>query len=348
MTPQKNSPNRYLFYIEQNYSFEILRPLQDAIRARGDEIKWFGTGKELSFNKFTTNETILDNIHDVIKYNPQTSFVPGNLIPRFIPGIKVQVFHGLEWKKKGHFVIRDCFDLYCTHGPATTEKFQELEKEHKSFDVVETGWPKLDHLFTTESHSFFTNSNPCILYAPTFSPSLTSAPALFSEIQKIMNETSYNWLIKFHPKMNQEWINQYKSLENNNVKIIDTNNLNQLLQSADIMISDTSSVIGEFSLLNKPVITLNNSSPGHYLININSPALLSEAIDTALSPSAELHDAIKKYANELHPYQDGQSSNRILDAVEQILTVGKTNNKALPINLFRNLKLRKRLKYWNF
>jgi hypothetical protein len=341
-------PKRYLFYIEQNYSFEILRPLQEAIRARGDEVRWFGTGKELSFSSFTNNDIRIEDIEDVINYNPQACFVPGNLIPNFIPGIKVQVFHGLEWKKKGHFVIRNCFDLYCPHGPATTKTFDELAKSHDFFDVVETGWPKLDNLFTTKSHSYFANENTCILYAPTFSPALTSAPALLSEITKLMNNKPYNWLIKFHPKMNKDWMAQYKPLESDNVKIIDSGNLNQLLQSADLMISDTSSVIGEFSLLNKPVITLNNSSPGDYLINIDNPALLSEAINTALSPSAELRHAIEKYASELHPYQDGQSSNRILDAVERILTFGKNNDKNLPINLFRNLKVRKRLKYWKF
>ena len=339
---------RYLFYVEQNYSFEILRPLQNAIKQRGDVVKWFAKGYEIDIKHLTSDEELLVTVDDVINYQPHANFVPGNLIPNFIPGLKVQVFHGLEWKKKGHFGMRGCFDLYCTHGEATTTKFNVLADKYGYFDVVETGWPKLDNLFTTPKDNYFENENLCILYAPTFSPALTSAPALLSEITKIMSNKPYNWLIKFHPKMNKDWISQYKPLESDNVKIIDSGNLNQLLQSADLMISDTSSVIGEFSLLNKPVITLNNSSPGDYLINIDDPSLLSEAIDKALSPSAELHHAIEKYASELHPYQDGQSSNRILDAVERILSSGKNNDKNLPTNVFRNLKIRKQLKYWKF
>lgn len=337
---------RYLFYIAQNYSFEILRPLQSAIQERGDEVKWFGTGKELNHSIFYKDEIQLNSIQEVINYNPDACFVPGNLIPSFIPGVKVQVFHGLEWKKKGHFTIRNCFDLYCTHGFATTNRFNELANQHGFFDVVETGWPKLDNLFSTQKKQYFSNDKPTILYAPTFSPSLTSAPTLFNEIEKLVNENSYNWLIKFHPKMNENWIEQYQKITSANFKVIDTSNINALLQSSDIMISDTSSVIGEFSLLNKAVVTLNNSVPGDYLINITSPSQLSSAIDEALSPSETLKKAINRYVSDLHPYKDGKSSLRILEAVDHLITNGKKNNKSLPINLFRTIKQRKRLGYW--
>ena len=140
---------RYLFYIAHNYSFEILRPLQQVILAQGDKVKWLAVGKEVTLSYFKSNESVLSSIDDARAYNPDASFAPGNEIPNFIPGLKVQIFHGLEWKKKGHFVIRDFFDLYCTHGPATTHRFNELAKQHGFFDVVETAWPKLDYLFTS-------------------------------------------------------------------------------------------------------------------------------------------------------------------------------------------------------
>lgn len=343
---------RYLFYISQNYSFEILRPLQEAMISRGDEVKWFVTSFEVNMSKFTKEEVVLKNIESTVKYHPDACFVPGNIIPDFIPGIKVHVFHGLEWKKKGHFVIRDCFDLYCTHGIATTVRFKELADKHQFFDVVETGWPKLDNLFTVPPATYFTphlnQKKPAILFAPTFSPSLTSAPILFNEIAKLIKRGNYNWIVKFHPKMDKQWIEKYKTLISENFKIIESRNINELLQWADIMISDTSSVIGEFSLLGKPVIALNNSNPGDYLLNISEAEQLSNAITAALSPDEQLKAAIDNYAQELHPYRDGQSSTRILDAVEHILSNGKSSKKSLPINLFRNLKQRRKLKYWRW
>jgi len=338
----------YLFYISQNYSFEILRPLQEEIRRRGDTVKWLATGNEVNLANFTDNETVVDTVADAVAYQPHACFVPGNIIPSFIPGLKVQVFHGLEWKKKGHFVIRDCFDLYCTHGAATTSRFKQLAEKHGFFDVVETGWPKLDKLFSSVPGQYFPNEKPRILYAPTFSPSLTSAPALFNEIKQRAQTGEHNWLVKFHPKMDRDWIKQYQALESGNFKVIESANINELLQWAEVMVSDTSSVIGEFSLLGKPVISVNNSAPGDYLIDIQQPEQLPQAISAAFSPPSKLMAAIDTYAEELHPYRDGLSSARILDAVENILANGKQSQKSLPLNLFRNLKQRKKLGYWRW
>ncbi len=341
---------RYLFYIAHNYSFEILRPLQQVILAQGDEVKWLAVGKEVTLSYFQSNESVLSSIEDARVYNPNASFAPGNEIPNFIPGIKVQVFHGLEWKKKGHFVIRDFFDLYCTHGPATTSRFNKLAKQHNFFDVVETGWPKLDYLFTTPAitikESLHALDKKIILYAPTFSPALTSAPALFDEIKRLSEQKDYHWLIKFHPKMATQWLEQYKTLKKDNVQIIETSSINELLQTADIMVSDTSSVIGEFSLLNKATVSLNNKEPGQYLVNIQTADQLEQSIELALNPSKQLKTAIKAYADDLHPYHDGQAAQRILFATEAILANGKQAKKSKPLNIFRNLKQRKKLKYW--
>ncbi|GHE84233.1 CDP-glycerol glycerophosphotransferase family protein [Thalassotalea profundi] len=337
---------RYLFYIEQNYAFEILRPLQDAILENGNTIKWLVVGADVNCTRFTEDEDYTFDVNEAINYAPHACFVPGNVIPKFIPGLKVQVFHGLEWKKKGHFVIRDCFDLYCTHGAATTNKFSQLAKNHNFFDVVETGWPKLDNLFNTHKFNFFNNSKPIVLFAPTFSPALTSAPELFNEIKKLITEGDYNWLIKFHPKMDLSWVKKYQHLTANNCIIVNDEDINQVLQSADVMLSDTSSVIGEFSLLGKPVVTLNNSEPGSYLIDISTPEELKQALNAALAPTPDLLNAIEQYAQSLHPYKDGKSSVRIINAVEHILTNGKRATKALPYNFVRTLKARIKLNYW--
>ncbi|MFT5812668.1 MAG: CDP-glycerol glycerophosphotransferase (TagB/SpsB family) [Psychroserpens sp.] len=337
---------RSLFYISENYSFEILRPLQKEILARGGEVKWFVSGNNVNLDDFCDNEVILNLIEEAVRYKPEVCFIPGNHIPSFIPGIKVQIFHGLEWKKKGHFQIRGCFDLYCTHGKSTTFRFKLLAQKHRYFDVIETGWPKVDPLFNTLPRKHFSIDKPTILYAPTFSPKLTSASNLFNEIKVLSQSKKYNWLIKFHPKMPFHWVEQYSKLECEHIKVVNSCEINELFQSADILLSDTSSVIGEFSLLGKSIVTYNNSLPGDYLIDIKTPDKLSIAILAALSPTVQLKQAITNYCEEIHPYKDGQSSYRIMDAVENILAKGKLAKKRKPLNIFRNFKLRMKFNYW--
>ena len=183
-----------MFYIEHDYSYEILRPLQKEIQKQGDHVCWFLVGRQIN-NHLSKAEHELKTVEEVIEYDPQACFVPGNTIPNFIPGLKVQVFHSLEWKKKTTFRIRDCFDLYCTHGPSTTNTFNILKQKHQHFDVIETGWPKTDALFEAIPVDFPEAKGPIILYAPTFSTKLTSATELYDSINKLSKQQSWFWII---------------------------------------------------------------------------------------------------------------------------------------------------------
>lgn len=339
----------YLFYISQNYSFEILRPLQQEILSRGDKCAWYVEGKEVNTRYFTEQETVLTTIDQAIDYQPAAVFVPGNIVPNFLPGLKVHVFHGFEWKKKGHYRIRGFFDLYCTQGPFFTKDFEKLKQKHQHFDVVETGWPKTDSLFTAQPFEWpEKNQHKTILFAPTFSPSLTCVPALFDTIIEIAKHHPWQWLVKLHPKMESAWVEAFRTAQSENIHFIETDDVAPLLQAADIMISDTSSIVTEFALLNKPVITFKNSAPDEYLLNIDDPKLLVATIQRALSPTPQLLKLIKQNVAKMHPYQDGSSSARVLDATIALIKNGNKHLKSKPLNLLRSLKIRKKMGYWKF
>jgi hypothetical protein len=85
---------RYFFYISQNYSFEILRPLQQEAHHRGDQCAWFIEGNEVNISLFKKGKNRLKSIAEVVDYKPDAVFVPGNIVPAFVPGLKVAVFHG--------------------------------------------------------------------------------------------------------------------------------------------------------------------------------------------------------------------------------------------------------------
>lgn len=95
--------------VHVTYSFEILRPLQQAILARGDQVAWFLYKVDPAFLK--EDEHHLASVDEVLEYNPSAVFLPGNWVPRFFPGAKVQIFHGLandETGKKGIIAFAAC------------------------------------------------------------------------------------------------------------------------------------------------------------------------------------------------------------------------------------------------
>ncbi|MEW6982398.1 CDP-glycerol glycerophosphotransferase family protein [Colwelliaceae bacterium 6471] len=346
------SNKKYLFYISQNYSFAILRPIQEAILDRGDEVAWFLEGDEVNAKFLKKNETQLDSIAAIQAFQPDAVFVPGNVVPNFIPGLKVGVFHGFNSGKKNrrgfedHFNIRGCFDLYCTQGPNTTNTFKQLAAKHKHFSVVETGWPAIDPLY--DNPKINKSNNPTILMCSTFSRNLTCAPHLFDTIKKMSTTGKWNWLIQFHPKMDKAIVEQYKSIQNEYLTFVETDNVIPLLQQADVMVCDTSSVLIMFLLLNKPVVTFNNIDPKSYLIDINDPKKLAASIELALSKPSELMSKIDSFIKKTHPYQDGMSSQRVLAAVDDMLAGSNLPSADKPVNFIRNLKMRKQLNYWKF
>lgn len=342
---------RILFYISQNYSFAILRPLQKEALARGYQCAWFVEGDKVNKDFFTPKEHQLPSIEAVKQYSPDAVFVPGNVVPNFIPGLKVGVFHGFNSGKKNrkgkedHFTIRGCFDLYCTQGPNTTEPFLTLEKKHKYFYFKETGWPAIDPLYVQQSREE-ENNKPTILLCSTFSRNLTCAPHIFDKVKALSATGKWRWLVQFHPKMSQEIVEQYKSIQSKHLTFVETDDVIPLLQEADVMVCDTSSVLLMFLLLNKPVVTVKNIAPKDYMLDIQSPDALEAAIDKALTKPSELMANVEKFIANTHPYNDGKSSQRVLEAVEDILTGKLPNKPNKPLNLLRKFKMRKRLNYW--
>lgn len=346
---------RYLMYISQNYSYAILRPLQKAILARGDEVSWFLVGEQVNPNFLKTDETRLISVDEVKTWSPDAVFVPGNVVPRFIPGIKVGVFHGFNAGKinrKGredHFEIRHCFDLYCTQGPATTLPFLKLADKFKTFEVAETGWPALDPLFKTPPVNPYIkpeDKRPVVLLCSTFSRNLTCAPIIFEQIKTLSQTGQWRWLVQFHPKMNPAIVAQYQSIQSENLEFIETDNVIPLLQAADVMLCDTSSILLMFLLQRKPVVTFNNQSPGSHLINITQTEAIEPAISRALSKPEALMTEIAQYCNQIHPTQDGKSSERILTVTDNLIEHGTAHLKTKPVNLIRSYKIRKELGYW--
>ena len=126
--------------------------------------------------------------------------------------------------------------------------------------VKETGWPKLDNLVKKVNSSNkikpekLKKGKKTILYAPTFSPKYKSSSSLFNAIKKAQ-KYKFNWLVKFHNLERESVVKNYETLSSDYFKIIEDDNILNLMESADILITDTSSVAYEYLLFNRPIIT---------------------------------------------------------------------------------------------
>jgi len=335
---------RYLLLATKAYSLAILKPLHHTVLAKGlGDVRWY-------VSPFPGSDTPsverLKTTDEVIDYNPDAVIVPGNVVPHFWPGLKVQIFHGLGEEKRGHYRITGFFDLYCTPGPYMTSVFRRLANEHGHFLVRETGWPKLDALEVDKQADSkktfgYDPQKPVILYAPTFSPRYSSARPLFETIKQLRVEV-WQWLVKFHPLMDKRVVGNYKALQGDRFKVIETANILPALQAADMLLTDTSSVAYEYLLLDRPIITFRATTRKDKGIDLQHPAELPEAIQRSLENPGEFSSNRQHYVEQLHPYRDRQSSFRVLEAVQAVLASKDHERlKPKPRNWLRKWQVRR-------
>jgi CDP-glycerol glycerophosphotransferase (TagB/SpsB family) len=347
VTQQTSNSKKYLFYVTLSYSYSVLRPIEMLLKNKRYEVAWF-IPKGSEAEKFIEEgDVVFNDAKQAIAYESDAVLAPGNYIPDFIPGIKVQVFHGFDSGKKNKFNIRGFFDLYCTQGPNITEAFRTINDG--TCEIKETGWSKLDPLFTVHPDKhLYISQKPVILYAPTFSPKLTSTYALAEYIKTLSMTKDWQWLIKLHPKATQDEIEMFKAMSNENLKFVETSNIIPLLQAADVLLSDTSSILAEFALQKKPVVSYHNRQPASWLINFTESDKLEEKLEFALNRCPDVLDRVVKHCDAIHPYRDGQSSARMIAAIDELIDSGIGHLKSKPLNLIRRLKIRKKLKYYRW
>ena len=339
---------KVILFCQNPYAFGILEPIMQVLKQKEFDYLWFV--KKPIKNKFPfKNEPLTSNMEVVKTFKSDVIFVPGNEVPYYLRGLKVQVFHGLAGEKKGHFRIRHYFDLYLTQGPYFTQRFLKLKSKYKNFDVLETGWPKLDiygkelYKYDDEKKALLNNYNAkkIVLYAPTFSPSLTSAPYLIDEFKKLAKNKDHLILIKFHDLMADELIVAYQQIAKENSRVIfeEERNIIKFLLMADIMVSDTSSVVYEFLLLNKPVITFKSSSKNIQWDNSLEYKNLEAKITSNLQEDVfqkERQNIVAQY----HPYNDGKSALRMVETVQDYIAKNGVPEKR-KLSFLRKLKIHK-------
>jgi hypothetical protein len=78
------APRRYLFYVEQNYCYGILRPVQQVLQARHDEVAWLPVGRDFDRSGFRANERVIQSVREAIDWQPCAVMAP-EFLPRSSP-----------------------------------------------------------------------------------------------------------------------------------------------------------------------------------------------------------------------------------------------------------------------
>lgn len=335
-------------FCENRYAIDILNPLQEYVTDNNlpHEVMWYIHKPKISTFEYASKVRWTNSIQEAYDFSPEAVFVPGNIVPYYLPGVKIQVFHGYAAEKKDHWIIRRYFDTYFTQGPYFTRHFKALSEEYGDFEVVETGWPKQDwikrnlHTYDAERQRLLdsTGRKSIILYAPTFSPKLTSLPleGMKERLGELAEHNDALVVMKFHPLTRKEWADEYRAWAESKDNVIFVNqgeNITKYQLMSDVLISDTSSTVYEFLLLSRPVITVRTIAKDIYWENTATPDGLEEAYRRAMNDPEAI--ARRQWiVDNYDPYLDGHVCERMLNAAADYIRRHGVPNKR-RLNLWR-------------
>lgn len=335
-------------FCENRYAIDILNPLQEYVTDNNlpHEVMWYIHKPKISTFEYASKVRWTNSIQEAYDFSPEAVFVPGNIVPYYLPGVKIQVFHGYAAEKKDHWIIRRYFDTYFTQGPYFTSHFKALSEEYGDFEVVETGWPKQDwikrnlHTYDAERQRLLdsTGRKRIILYAPTFSPKLTSLPleGMKERLGELAEHNDALVVMKFHPLTRKEWADEYRAWAESKDNVIFVNqgeNITKYQLMSDVLISDTSSTVYEFLLLSRPVITVRTIAKDIYWENTATPDGLEEAYRRAMN-DLEAIARRQWIVDNYDPYLDGHVCERMLNAAADYIRRHGVPNKR-RLNLWR-------------
>ncbi|SYW05552.1 putative Teichoic acid poly(glycerol phosphate) polymerase [Oenococcus oeni] len=199
-------------------------------------------------------------------------WVSNSSIDRFVPikfknTVYFNTWHGTPWKIIGpeeknisplvrNWYKKVCFDYLTLNGEYDCSVFKNVFPNTK--DYLKIGLPR-NYLLkktvkSTEIKSFFEkynldNNKKTVLYAPTFRDySVANDLAYLSKKELELIADKYNLLIRSH------YNDSFKSSKK--FHNVSAENINILFHIADFMISDYSSIMFDFAITNKPVISI--------------------------------------------------------------------------------------------
>lgn len=240
-------------------------------------------------------------------------------------------------------------------GTEYEKKYLESGNIKPRMEFIITGNPWVDETFRIPKKKLNYKS-PTILFAPTYNPEISAAAVPGNKLYEIISKifSDFRLIIKPHPavisrvfehlikyeQIFDEWLNYWKSLDSkyDNVKLIldPSAPISDFFIDADILISDKSSLIWEYIILERPILLYQSEALPELWSKYKTELSIDNKTDVGPRYKDEnqfaellieiftLHQnyyAEKQnlYKNEIFGnYQDGISAIRISEAIYKI------------------------------
>lgn len=232
----------------------------------------------------------------------------------------IQIYHGLA-NKGGHFV-KDFEQIWFKSFVSGEYEYNKIKEivPNKIDNCHIVGYSKFDY---KEQVDITKSSKLTCLYVPTWDQHYSS---LYHIGKQVIN-TNLRMIVKLHNhtiERDSFWVDFYK---NNKNIIYTTNEVHNLLDCCDVVLSDVSSAMFEALAFNKPVIAFTsptaNLKDEQIEYEFRKNKILNEAFSwedviNYLSNISKLNIIDNKTKEYLYKYQSG-ASQRIIDILEKSL-----------------------------
>ena len=172
---------------------------------------------------------------------------------------KIGFEHGAyNFKRMSKSHYYNLFNVFCM----TSEHDVKRAEANGVQTAISVGFPKIDDVFdgsisTKELNELknkynLDNNKKTILFSATWDGSgMSGIEKWYNKLDKLT--TKYNILATIHPWMSEKYSIPLKN--NKNIQFIDSYEILREILISDVCIGDTNSLIAEFCLLDKPIIT---------------------------------------------------------------------------------------------
>lgn len=282
-----------VFYMESEHDYRILEYILPHIKG--------------PFVLVARNRTLADKLKEI--------GVSAKVWPAF-PSLLIMTRHAFH-----RFPIKDIRKIGMMHGPYYFKRMIS-PKKYNMFDLflftseytlnhavangvengVIGGYSRIDAFkdpktkkrsLQLKNKSFFSAHKKTLLFSATWDKSGQSAIDRWVDYLPVLTDP-YNIVVSLHPMMSQSYVAKLKNTQG--IKLVGQQDLYAAMMMADILVCDTSSIIAEFCVLDKPIITFKVKTDHRLTQEIQS--MISD-ISLQITTIDELDGAVQEYLDNL-------------------------------------------------